>query len=64
MLCPALLLLLLLILLLCQVHGSAEAAEAARQPVAWCELALLVWAVIKRPVMWLLVAIGVLWGEA
>lgn len=44
------------------VHGSAEAAEAARQPVAWCELALLVWAVIKRPVMWLLVAIGVLWA--
>jgi hypothetical protein len=46
-----------------QVHGSAEAADAARQPVAWGELVLLVWRVIKRPVMWLLVAIGVLWGE-
>jgi hypothetical protein len=33
------------------------------QPVAWGELLLLVAGVIRQPVMWLLVAIGVLWGE-
>jgi hypothetical protein len=59
----ALLLLLLLLLFPRQVHGSAEAADAARQPVAWGELVLLVWRVTRRPVMWLLVGIGVLWGE-
>jgi hypothetical protein len=46
-----------------QVHGSAEAADAARQLVAWGDLVLLVWRVVRRPVMWLLVAMGVLWGE-
>lgn len=46
-----------------QVHGSAEAAEAARSPPRWRQLLWLIYDALRRPLLWFFIAVGFLWGE-
>jgi hypothetical protein len=46
-----------------QVHGSSEAAAAASQPLRWRQLLALMMDALRRPLLWLLLVVGFLWGE-
>jgi hypothetical protein len=45
-----------------QVHGSAEAADAARAPPRWRQLLWLIYDALRRPLLWFFIAVGFLWG--
>jgi hypothetical protein len=47
-----------------QVHGSREAAAAAREPLRWRHMLELMLDAARRPLLWLLMLVGFLWGEA
>lgn len=44
-----------------KVHGSAEAAEAARSPPRWRQLLWLIYDALRRPLLWFFIAVGFLW---
>jgi hypothetical protein len=45
-----------------QVHGTAEAADAAREPPRWRQLLWLIYDALRRPLLWFFIAVGFLWG--
>ncbi|KAF6256298.1 major facilitator superfamily domain-containing protein, partial [Scenedesmus sp. NREL 46B-D3] len=44
-----------------KVHGSAEAADAARAPPRWRQLLWLIYDALRRPLLWFFIAVGFLW---
>ncbi|WIA31251.1 hypothetical protein OEZ86_001249 [Tetradesmus obliquus] len=44
-----------------KVHGSAEAAAAACQPLRWRHMLGLMLDALRRPLLWLLLVVGFLW---
>jgi hypothetical protein len=45
-----------------QVHGTVEAADAARTPPRWRQLLWLIYDALRRPLLWFFIAVGFLWG--
>lgn len=49
--------------LLLQVHGSAEAADAARVSPHWSQMLSIVWDTTKRPLLWFFTLVSLLHGK-
>jgi hypothetical protein len=49
--------------LLLQVHGCAEAADAARVSPHWSQMLSIVWDTTKRPLLWFFTLVSLLHGK-
>jgi hypothetical protein len=47
-----------------KVHGSPEAANAARAHPRWSQLLSIVWDTSKRPLLWFFTLVSLMHGEA